>query len=76
MVFAESFTAASRAADLVKVQWSSGEAAHLSEQDLLRRAAELIADPNGGAMVVDDPGVDRLSARQSRNSNEPTRPAP
>src|SRR5580698_4353530 len=66
MVFAESFTAASRAADLVRVQWSSGEAAHLSEQDLLRRAAELIADPNGGAMVVDDPGVDTAfsSAKQ------------
>ena len=66
MVFAESFTAASRAADLVRVKWSSGEAAHLSEQDLLRRAAELIADPNGGAMVVDDPGVDTAfsSAKQ------------
>jgi isoquinoline 1-oxidoreductase beta subunit len=66
MVFAESFTAASRAADLVRVKWSSGEAAHLSEQDLLRRAAELISDPNGGAMVVDDPGVDTAfsSAKQ------------
>lgn len=66
MVFAESFTAASRAADLVRVKWSSGEAAHLSEQDLLRRAGELIADPNGGAMVVDDPGMDTAfsSAKQ------------
>ena len=66
MVYADSFTAASRAADLVKVKWSSGEAAHVSERDLLRRAAELIADPNGGAMVVDDPGVDTAfsSAKQ------------
>src|ERR1700719_2868427 len=58
MVYADSFTAASRAADLVKVTWSSGEAATVSEQDLQRRAAELIADPKGGALVVDDPGVD------------------
>jgi isoquinoline 1-oxidoreductase beta subunit len=66
MVYADSFTVASRAADLVKVKWSSGEAAHVSEQDLQRRAAELIADPKGGALVVDDPGVDTAftSAKQ------------
>jgi CO/xanthine dehydrogenase Mo-binding subunit len=66
MVYADSFTAADRAADLVKVKWSSGEAAHVSEQDLQRRATELIADPNGGALVVNDPGVDAAfsSAKQ------------
>jgi len=58
MVYADSFTAANRAADLVKVKWNSGEAAHVSELDLQRRGAELIADPNGGALVVNDPGVD------------------
>ena len=58
MVYANSFTAANRAADLVNVNWSSGEAAHVSEQDLQRRAAELIADPSGGALIVNDPGVD------------------
>jgi isoquinoline 1-oxidoreductase subunit beta len=58
MVYADSFMAANRAADLVKVQWSSGEAANVSEQDLQRRASELIADPKGGALVVDDPGVE------------------
>ncbi len=57
MVYANSFNAASRAADLVKVTWSSGEASNVSESDLQRRAAELIADPKGGALVVDDPGV-------------------
>jgi isoquinoline 1-oxidoreductase subunit beta len=58
MVYADSFVAANRAADLVKVNWSSGEAANVSEQDLQRHAAQLIANPNGGALVVDDPGVD------------------
>ena len=62
MVLADSFPAASRAADLVKVTWSSGEAAHVSEQDLQQRAAELIADPKGGSLVVDDPGVDAAFA--------------
>jgi CO/xanthine dehydrogenase Mo-binding subunit len=58
MVYADSFTAANRAADLVKVTWSSGEAANVSEGDLQRRAAELIAGPKGGALVVDDLGVE------------------
>src|SRR6202023_2064010 len=62
MVYADSFVAASRAADLVKVTWNSGEAANVSEQDLQRRATELIADPKGGALVVDDPGVDAAFA--------------
>jgi isoquinoline 1-oxidoreductase beta subunit len=66
MVYANSFTAASRAADLVKVTWSSGEAANVSEQDLQRRAAELIADPKGGALVVDDPGVDAALASANK----------
>ena len=66
MVYADSFTIASRAADLVKVTWSSGEAAHVSEQDVQRCSAELIADPKGGALVVDDSGVDAAftSAKQ------------
>src|SRR5262249_59326131 len=62
MVYAESFMAARRAADLVKVKWSTPEAAHVSEQDLQRRATDLIGDKNAGALVVDDPGVDAAFA--------------
>jgi isoquinoline 1-oxidoreductase beta subunit len=62
MVYADSFTVAIRAADLVKVTWNSGNAAHVSERDLQSRAAELIADPKGGALVIDDPGVDAAFA--------------
>jgi isoquinoline 1-oxidoreductase beta subunit len=58
MVYADSVVVAIRAADLVKVTWSSGAAAHVSERDLHHRAAELIADPKASALVVDDPGVD------------------
>ena len=62
MVCAESFAVASQAADLVKVTWKSGDAAHVSERDLQIRAAELIADPKGGAMLVEDAGVDAAFA--------------
>ena len=58
MVFAESFIAASNAADLVKVKWNSGKAAMVSEADIQNRSAELIADPKGGSLLVDDPGID------------------
>jgi isoquinoline 1-oxidoreductase beta subunit len=58
MVYADSFTTANRAADLVRVKWRSGAAANVSERDLQQRAAELIADPRTGALLVDDPGVD------------------
>jgi isoquinoline 1-oxidoreductase subunit beta len=50
MVYAESFMAASRAADLVKVEWNTPEAGHIFEQDLQRRASDLIADKNGGCL--------------------------
>lgn len=66
MVFAESFVAANRAADLVKVTWRSGTAATVSERDIQNRAAELIADRNGGSLLVDDPGVEATLASAKR----------
>jgi isoquinoline 1-oxidoreductase subunit beta len=66
MVYAGSFTAANRAADLVKVKWQPGETANVSEGDLQKRAAELIADPRGGSLFVDDPGVDAILASAKR----------
>lgn len=62
MVFADSFVAANNACDLVKVNWTSGETAKTSEADLQKRSAELIADPNAGSLVVEDPGVDAAFA--------------
>jgi isoquinoline 1-oxidoreductase beta subunit len=66
MVFGESFVAANRAADLVKVTWRSGKAATISERHIQNRAAELIMDRNGGSLVVDDPGVDAALATARR----------
>ena len=67
MVYADSFIAANRAADLVKVDVEFRRSGQRIRADLQRRAAELIADPKGGALVVDDPGVDAAfaSAKQT-----------
>jgi isoquinoline 1-oxidoreductase subunit beta len=66
MVYASSFSAANRAADLVKVKWQPGETANISEQDLQQRAAELIRDPKGGSLLVDDLDVDAKLASAKR----------
>jgi CO/xanthine dehydrogenase Mo-binding subunit len=58
MVFADSFTAAVRAAEQVKVEWTAGETANVSEKDLQDRGSALIVDPKGGSLVVEDEGVD------------------
>ncbi|HTO66468.1 MAG TPA: molybdopterin cofactor-binding domain-containing protein [Bradyrhizobium sp.] len=58
MVLASSYPAAIRAADLVKVEWTAGEGAKVSERDVLDHGAAQIADPNGGVLVVDDPDID------------------
>ena len=58
MVFASSYPAAIRAADLVIVDWTPGEGAKVSEQDVLAYGAMQITDPRGGIFLVDDKGVD------------------
>jgi isoquinoline 1-oxidoreductase beta subunit len=58
MVLASSYPAAIRAADLVKVEWLVGDAANVSEQDILDHGSKQIAEPNGGALLLDDPGLD------------------
>jgi isoquinoline 1-oxidoreductase beta subunit len=58
VVCATSYPAAIRAADLVKVDWTVGDSAKVSEHDILDRGAKQIAAPGGGALLVDDPGID------------------
>jgi isoquinoline 1-oxidoreductase subunit beta len=66
MVCAESYAVTSQASDLVKVMWKSGDADHVSERDIQNRAAELIANPKGGAMLVEDPDVGAAFASAKR----------
>ena len=58
VVCATSYPAAIRAADLVKVDWTAGDAAHVSEKDILDYGARQIAAARGGALLVDDPGIE------------------
>ncbi len=62
VVCAESFVAASRAADLVKVTWASSPAAAVSEAGIQARGLELVAEATGGSLVVEDAGVDAAFA--------------
>jgi len=58
VVCATSYPAAIRAADLVKVDWTPGESAKVSEQAILDHGAKQIATPEGGALIVNDSGLD------------------
>lgn len=58
VVVATSFYAASKAASKIKVDWTPGETSKVSEQDILDRSLELIESGVGGALMVNDDGVD------------------
>ncbi|MBU1375490.1 MAG: molybdopterin-dependent oxidoreductase [Alphaproteobacteria bacterium] len=62
MVYADSFVAADRACEALKVTWTAGDTAKVSEADLQTRARALIADKTTGSQVVEDPGVDAAFA--------------
>ena len=62
VVFADSFVAADRAADKVNVVWTSGDAAKVSEKDILDHGRKLIDDAKGGSLVVADDGVEQAFA--------------
>ena len=51
MVVAETYPAAVRAADLLKVQWSGGDGAQVSEKDIQEHARRLISDPHAGSLL-------------------------
>lgn len=54
VVIADSVTAANKAARKVKVNWTAGKTAKVTERDILEEGRKLIADDSKGALVVDD----------------------
>ena len=62
MVYADSFVAADRATNALKVTWKTPPEATVSEADLQARARELIADKSKGGLAVEDKGVDAAFA--------------
>jgi isoquinoline 1-oxidoreductase subunit beta len=67
MVIAENYYAAIRAADLVKVDWTPGPTAKVSEKDIQDHALSLIAKPDGGSLL-DTGGGDTAAALKSASS--------
>ncbi|MEP7210198.1 MAG: molybdopterin cofactor-binding domain-containing protein, partial [Alphaproteobacteria bacterium] len=67
LAIAETYPAAIKAADLVKVDWTSGPSAKVSEKDIQDRAAALIADPSTGG-VLDTGGGDTAAAFSAAKS--------
>lgn len=51
MVIAETYYAAIRAADVVKVQWTPGPTSDVSEQDIQDHGVALIAKSDGGSLL-------------------------
>lgn len=62
VVYADSFAAASAAADKVKVSWDVPAAAKISEKEIQDHGVKLIANAKGGSFVVEDEGVDTAFA--------------
>ena len=53
LVIADSLPAAIKASEAVKVQWSAGETATVSEADILAEGKNLVDDPATGTLFVD-----------------------
>lgn len=64
-VIAESYPAAMRAADQVKVVWNPGPQQQTSETDLQAESRRLIADASAGALFVDEGDVDEAIKQAS-----------
>lgn len=57
VVVAESFPAAMKAAQAVKIDWDAGPTSEVSEADILAEGAKLVADPLSGAVFVNEGDV-------------------
>jgi isoquinoline 1-oxidoreductase subunit beta len=68
MVIAETYPVAIRAADLVKVDWTPGPTATVTEKDIQDHAAELIARPDAGALLADTGDYDTAAAFRAAKS--------
>ncbi len=57
LVIADTFPAAAQAAGAVKVDWSAGATASVSEADIHARGEELVADADSGTLFVEEGNV-------------------
>ncbi len=61
-VIADSFTAASKAAEAIKVEWTPGETATVTEDDLIAEGRKLTEESAAGALWVDEGDTDAALA--------------
>lgn len=66
MVIGDSWMAAMRAADQVKVTWRSDDTGNVSEDDIQAHAGKLIDDPASGVFIFNDEGVDDAFAKAAK----------
>ncbi|EAQ98151.1 xanthine dehydrogenase family protein molybdopterin-binding subunit [Congregibacter litoralis] len=52
LVIADSFPAAMKATEAVKVEWDAGDTASVSEEDILAEGQSLVDDPESGVLFV------------------------
>ncbi|MFT9385390.1 molybdopterin cofactor-binding domain-containing protein [Acetobacter sp.] len=62
-VLASTYPAAIRATDALKVTWTAGKTANVTESDIIEHGRKQIADKTGGTRVFNDPGVDKALAQ-------------
>ncbi|UMM09895.1 molybdopterin-dependent oxidoreductase [Gluconobacter frateurii] len=67
VALAKTYPAAIKAADVLKVQWNPGPTINVSEADIIEHGRKLIADPNTGARVFNDKGVDEALAHPAHS---------
>jgi isoquinoline 1-oxidoreductase subunit beta len=72
MVIAENYYAAIRAAELVKVDWTPGPTANVSEKNIQEHAAGLIANPDGGALLETGGGDTTTALKSAASTLEQT----
>ena len=69
VVIADSYPAAMRAASRVKIDWTAGPTAEVSEADLLAHGSKLTADKDSGVLVVNDGDVADARAKAAKTKN-------
>jgi isoquinoline 1-oxidoreductase subunit beta len=66
-VIADSYYAAVKAGNLIKIDYQLGDTANVSEADIIEQGTTLCADPNSGALVVNEGDI-KLAASQAIQS--------
>lgn len=65
-VLASSYPAAIRATDALKVTWTPGKTANVTEQDIIEHGRKQIAEKTGGSRIFNDAGVNEALGKADK----------